>query len=136
MHCTNPVAMMSIGKEARKQMDEEIITQIGTLEWNMGDRYITELDLEKIRPTIEGDKEHSTRYAGQCGIPTCKVGASHEDAKKTSIETMMVVIGYVLRIMHDAGEDGLVLLCFATHQLRWNIKIVCNAYVPQPRQVQ
>ena len=37
-------------------MDEEIITQIGTLEWNVSDRYIMTTDLEKIRPTIEEDK--------------------------------------------------------------------------------
>ena len=118
-----------------KIMDEEIITQIGTLEWNMSDRYITVADLEKMRPTIEGDKEHSTRYAGQCEIPMLKVGASHDDVKRVSIEAMMVTITYVLTIMEKDGIEGLVFLCFATHQLRWNINIVCNAYVPQLKQV-
>ena len=115
-------------------MDEEIITSIGTLEWNVSDRYIMASDLLKMRPTIEGDKEHSTRYAGQCEIPMCKVGASDDDVKKAAIETLMSVITHVLRIMHDHGEDGRVLLCFAAHQLRWDIKIVCNAYVPQLKQ--
>ena len=116
-------------------MDEEIITPIGTLEWNMGDRYITVLDLEKMRPTVEEDKEHSTRYAAQCEIPMLKIGASSDDVNRVNIEAMMHVIAHVLRMMHDHVEDGNVLLCFVTHQLRWDIKIVCNAYVPQLKQV-
>ena len=116
-------------------IDEEIITPIGTLEWNMSDRYIMVVDLEKMRPTIEEDKEHSTRYIGQCPIPMLKVGASHDDVKRVSIEAMMVTITHVLTIMEKDGIEGLVFLCFATHQLRWDIKIVCNAYVPQLKQV-
>ena len=115
-------------------MDEEIITPIGTLEWNMDDHYIMDTDLLKMRPTVVGDKQHSTRYVAQCEILMCKVGASDEDVKKASIVTMMSVIARVLRIMHDDEVDGLVLLCFATHQLHWDIMIVCNAYVPQLKQ--
>ena len=116
-------------------IDEEIITPIGTLEWNMGDHYITVSDLEKMRPTVEKDKEHSIRYAAQCPMPMCKIGASDEDVTKVSIQTMMDVIIHIIMMMGRDEVDGKVLLCFATHQLRWDIKIVCNAYVPQLKQV-
>ena len=116
-------------------MDEEIITPIGTLEWNMGTIYNLPAYLESMRPTVEGDKEHSTRYIGQCPIPMLKVGASHDDVKRVSIEAMMVTITHVLTIMEKDGIEGLVFLCFVTHQLRWDIKVVCNAYVPQLKQV-
>ena len=115
-------------------MDEEIITQIGTLEWVMGDHYITVADLEKMRPTIEEDKEHSIGYAAQYCMNVLKIGASKEDVKKANIQAMMVVITHVITLMKKDGIEGLVLLVFATHQLRWDIKIVCKAYVPQLKQ--
>ena len=115
--------------------EEEIITPVGTLEWSMGDHYVTELDLEKIRPTVEEDKKHSTHYIAQYPIPMLKVGASDEDVTKASIQAMMDVIIYIIMLMRRNEVDGLVLLVFATHQLRWDIKVVCNAYVPQLKQV-
>ena len=114
-------------------MSEEIITPLGTLEWIMNEHFFTALDFENLRLTVENDKKHSTRYAGQCDIPVCRVGTSDEDAKKTSMISWMVATTYVLRTMEDDKVEGKIFLCFAIHQLRLNIKIVCHAYRPEPK---
>ncbi len=89
-------------------MDKDIITPIGTLEWNVGTIYDFPAHLESMRPTVEEDKEHNTRYTGQCELPSLHLGASEEDRKKEFTQTMMYVITYVIHIMEKDGIEGLV----------------------------
>lgn len=111
-------------------MSEEIITSIGTLEWIIDERFFEELDFKNIRPTVEEDKKYGTRYAAQCEIPMLKVGSTPDEAKKRALETITYVAIHVLTEMRK-DRCGLVFLCFATHQLYMDIKIVCHAYLPE-----